>query len=150
MPAPANLLLFLSGNHHRALAGCYGHRIATTPNLDRIAANGVRLANAYSASPSCCPARAAIATGRFPHQTGLFDNAIVYDGSVPSWMHRLREQGHHVAAIGELFDLEGDPGEFDNLWQDPSPARAPLRAARRAFRCHDGHERPGPERVAMY
>ena len=38
MPAPANLLFFLSDNHNRALAGCYGHPIATTPNLDRIAA----------------------------------------------------------------------------------------------------------------
>ena len=90
MPAPANLLLFLSDNHNRALAGCYGHPKATTPNLDRIAASGVRFANAYSASPLCCPARAAIATGRFPHQTGFFDNAIVYDGSVPSWMPRPR------------------------------------------------------------
>ena len=56
MSAPANLLLFLSDNHDRALAGCYGQPKATTPNLDRIAASGVRFANAYSASPLCCPA----------------------------------------------------------------------------------------------
>jgi choline-sulfatase len=112
MPAPTNLLFLLSDNHNRALAGCYGHRIATTPNLDRIAARGVRFANAYSASPLCCPARAALATGRFPHQTGFFDNAIVYDGSTTSWMHRLREQGHRVASIGKLHfrSTEDDNG----------------------------------------
>jgi choline-sulfatase len=112
MPAPANLLFLLSDNHNRALAGCYGHPKATTPHLDRIAASGVRFANAYSASPLCCPARAALATGRFPHQTGFFDNAIVYDGSTPSWMHRLREQGHHVASIGKLHfrSTEDDNG----------------------------------------
>jgi choline-sulfatase len=117
MPAPANLLFFLSDNHNRALAGCYGHAMATTPNLDRIAASGARFANAYSASPLCCPARAALATGRFPHQTGFFDNAIVYDGSVPSWMHRLRAQGHHVAAIGKLHfrSTEDDNGFSEEL-----------------------------------
>lgn len=117
MPAPANLLTFLSDNHNRALAGCYGHPQATTPNLDRIAASGARFANAYSASPLCCPARAAIATGRFPHQTGFFDNAIVYDGSVPSWMHRLRAQGHHVASIGKLHfrSAEDDNGFSEEL-----------------------------------
>src|SRR5918996_1367340 len=117
MPAPANLLFLLSDNHNRALAGCYGHPKATTPNLDRIAAQGVRFANAYSASPLCCPARAALATGRFPHQTGFFDNAIVYDGSVPSWMHRLRAQGHHVASIGKLHfrSTEDDNGFSEEL-----------------------------------
>ena len=116
-PAPANLLFLLSDNHNRALAGCYGHPTATTPNLDRIAASGVRFANAYSASPLCCPARAAIATGRFPHQTGFFDNAIVYDGSVPSWMHRLRDQGHHVASIGKLHfrSTDDDNGFSEEL-----------------------------------
>jgi choline-sulfatase len=64
--SPCNLLFLLSDNHNRALAGCYGHRQATTPNLDRIAARGVRFASAYSASPLCCPARAALATGRSP------------------------------------------------------------------------------------
>jgi choline-sulfatase len=117
MPAPANLLVLLSDNHNRGLAGCYGHPKATTPNLDRIAGRGVRFLNAYAASPLCCPARAAIATGRFPHQTGFFDNAIVYDGSVPSWMHRLREQGHHVASIGKLHfrSSEDDNGFSEEL-----------------------------------
>ncbi|MEQ1774425.1 MAG: sulfatase-like hydrolase/transferase [Burkholderiales bacterium] len=102
MTQPANLIFFQSDNHNRAVTGCYGHAYVKTPNIDRIAASGVRFENSYSTSALCCPARAAIATGRYPHQTGFWDNAIAYDGSVPSWHHRLREQGHAVVAVGKL------------------------------------------------
>lgn len=113
MTPPANLIFFQSDNHNRAVTGCYGHAFVTTPNLDRIAASGVRFENAYSTSALCCPARAAIATGRYPHQTGFWDNAIAYDGSVPSWHHRLREQGHTVVAVGKLhYRSEKDDNGF--------------------------------------
>ncbi|HTD89986.1 MAG TPA: sulfatase-like hydrolase/transferase, partial [Burkholderiales bacterium] len=89
MTQPANLIFFQSDNHNRAVTGCYGHAYVKTPNIDRIARSGMRFENSYSTSALCCPARAAIATGRYPHQTGFWDNAIAYDGSVPSWHHRL-------------------------------------------------------------
>lgn len=113
MTLPANLIFFQSDNHNRAVAGCYGHGTVKTPNIDRIANSGVRFANAYSTSALCCPARAAIATGRYPHQTGFWDNAIAYDGSVPTWHHRLREQGHTVVAVGKLhYRSEKDDNGF--------------------------------------
>jgi choline-sulfatase len=108
MTEPRNLVYFQSDNHNRSYLGCYGHGLARTPVLDRMAGRGVRFANAYAASALCCPARASLATGRFPHQTGYWDNAIVYDGRVPSWMHRLRGQGHHVASVGKLHYRSGD------------------------------------------
>jgi choline-sulfatase len=113
MTQPANLIFFQSDNHNRAVTGCYGHAHVKTPNIDRIAASGVRFENSYSTSALCCPARAAIATGRYPHQTGFWDNAIAYDGSVPTWHHRLREQGHAVAAVGKLhYRSEKDDNGF--------------------------------------
>lgn len=113
MTQPANLIFFQSDNHNRAVTGCYGHRYVKTPHIDRIAAAGVRFENSYSVSALCCPARAAIATGRYPHQTGFWDNAIAYDGSVPSWHHRLREQGHTVVAVGKLhYRSERDDNGF--------------------------------------
>ena len=120
MPEPSNLVILLSDNHNRALAGCYGHPQATTPNLDRIAASGARFTNAYSASPLCCPARAAMATGRFPHQTGYWDNAIVYDGRVTSWMRRLRDQApvaieQRAAKIAPLLDVHTRRGARQRL-----------------------------------
>ncbi|MFN0159791.1 MAG: sulfatase-like hydrolase/transferase [Burkholderiales bacterium] len=114
---PANLLFFLSDNHARGALGCYGNPVVHTPVLDSIAALGTRFANAYTASPLCCPARAAIATGRFPYQTGYWDNAIVYDGRVPSWMHRLREAGSEVVSVGKLHfrSTEDDNGFSQEL-----------------------------------
>ncbi|MEM9028097.1 MAG: sulfatase-like hydrolase/transferase [Pseudomonadota bacterium] len=105
-PAPKNLLFLLSDNHARGYLGCYRNPLARTPNLDRLAARGARFTNAYSASPLCCPARAALATGRFPHQTGYWDNAIPFDGHVVSWMRRLRDAGHTVSSIGKLHFRE--------------------------------------------
>jgi choline-sulfatase len=105
---PANLIFFLSDNHARQASGCYGHPFVKTPHLDRLAFNGVTFANAYCASPLCCPSRASLATGRYPHQTGFWDNAIAYDGTVPSWMHRLREQRYTVVSIGKLHFRSGD------------------------------------------
>jgi len=106
--APRNLLFLLSDNHHRKLSGAYGHPLAHTPNLDGLAARGAVFENAYAASPLCCPARAALATGRYPHETGHWDNAITYDGHVPSWMHRLRAAGHDVVSIGKLHFRSND------------------------------------------
>jgi choline-sulfatase len=108
MPEAANLLFFLSDNHARSATGCYGNAVVRTPAIDRIAATGTRYANAYTASPLCCPARAAIATGRFPFQTGYWDNAIVYDGRVRSWMHRLRDAGAEVVSVGKLHFRSSD------------------------------------------
>jgi choline-sulfatase len=104
---PANLLFLLSDNHARTALGVASGGLVRTPNLDRLAARGARFTNAYTASPICCPARAAIATGRYPHETGYWDNAITYDGRVPTWHHRLRAAGHHVAAIGKLHFRSG-------------------------------------------
>ena len=107
MVKSANMIFFMSDNHTRDLLGAAGHPVVQTPTLDRIAERGVRFLNAYSASPLCCPSRAALATGRYPHQTGYWDNALAYDGRVPTWHGRVRDQGHTVVSIGKLHFLSG-------------------------------------------
>lgn len=99
---PKNLLIIMSDQHNRRMLGCYGHDIVKTPNIDRLAARGTLFTNAYTPSPVCVPARAAFATGKYVHQIGAWDNAIAYDGRMPSWHHLLRERGHHVVSIGKL------------------------------------------------
>jgi len=111
MPDSENMIFFLSDNHTRNFVGAYGHPVVQTPILDRIAERGVRFDNAYCASPLCCPSRAALATGRYPHQTGYWDNALAYDGKVASWHHRIRDSGATVTSIGKLHYLSG---EIDN------------------------------------
>src|SRR5205085_6645789 len=105
---PANLVFILSDEHSRRVLGCYGHPMIRTPNLDRLAAAGVRFSEAYCNSPICVPSRAALATGRHVHDIRFWDNAIAYDGSVPSWHHRLREAGHEVVSIGKLHFRSAD------------------------------------------
>ncbi|MHB2169687.1 sulfatase-like hydrolase/transferase [Alsobacter sp. R-9] len=110
---PANLLFILSDNHARGALGAATGGLVQTPHLDALAARGTRFSAAYTASPICCPARAALATGRYPHETGYWDNAITYDGRVPTWHHRLREAGHPCAAIGKLhFRSQDDDNGF--------------------------------------
>ncbi|MBO44816.1 MAG: sulfatase [Rhodospirillaceae bacterium] len=108
---PANLLFLVSDNHQRNYTGCYGHPFVRTPNIDSIAKRGIRFDNAYAASAVCCPARASIATGRYPHQTNYWDNVKVYDGKIPSWHHRLRAAGHEVVSIGKLHYIGNDEGD---------------------------------------
>ena len=108
MTRPANLIFFLSDNHNRDVTGCYGHSVVKTPTLDTLAKRGVRFENSYCASTLCVPSRASLATGRYVHQNGCWDNAIAYDGAIPSWMHRLRGQGHTVTAIGKLHYRSGE------------------------------------------
>lgn len=105
---PQNLVIIMSDEHNRAMAGCYGHDMVTTPNIDALAARGTRFTNAYTSCPICVPARAAFATGKYNHQIGFWDNADPYDGSVPSWHHRLRDRGHEVVSIGKLHFRSGD------------------------------------------
>jgi choline-sulfatase len=105
---PTNVLFILSDEHSRRVLGCYGHKTIRTPNLDALAARGVRFADAYTNSPICVPARASLATGRYPHQIRFWDNGIAYDGRVPSWHHRLRDAGHEVTSIGKLHFRSAD------------------------------------------
>ncbi len=110
---PSNLLIIMSDQHNRRLAGCYGHDIVKTPNLDRMAENGTRFDAAYTPCPVCVPARAAFATGKYVHQVGLWDNAMPFDGSQPNWHALLRDRGHHVVSIGKLhFHSSDDDNGF--------------------------------------
>ena len=99
---PANLLILMSDEHDPRWIGCSGNSLMHTPNLDRLAARGLRFTDAYTTCPICVPARAAFAIGKYIHQIGFWDNADPYDGSMPSWHHRLRDQGHRVVSVGKL------------------------------------------------
>ena len=110
---PKNLLFLFSDQHSRKALGCYGHPLVKTPNLDQLAAGGTLFKNAYCNSPICVPARGALATGRYVFETGYWDNAKAYDGSLPSWHHRLNAKGNRCESIGKLhFRSLEDPTGF--------------------------------------
>ena len=112
-PQPSNLLFILGESHAPGLLGALGNPFIHTPYLDKLAARGLLFENAYCASPLCVPARAALATGRFPHDTGFWDSSMAYDGSTGSWMKRLREAGYESVGIGKMhFRSDADDNGF--------------------------------------
>jgi len=108
MSEATNLIFIMSDEHNKRVLGCHGHPMIKTPNLDALAARGTDFTSAYTNCPICVPARAAFATGQYVHRIRYWDNAIAYDGKIPSWGHRLMEQGHHVTSIGKLHYLDSD------------------------------------------
>jgi len=112
---PKNLLIIMSDEHNPKFLGCKGHTFVHTPNIDRLAAGGARFDAAYTPCPVCVPARASFATGKYVHQTGCWDNAMPFDGSLPSWHSILRDRGHQVVSIGKLHFRSSDD---DNGFSD--------------------------------
>lgn len=114
MAKSKNLLVIMSDEHQARAMGCAGQSFVKTPNLDRLAARGVRFTNAYTPSPICVPARAAFATGRYVHDIRLWDNAMPYIGNPRGWGHALQDQGTRVESIGKLHYRDAaDPAGFD-------------------------------------
>ncbi len=110
---PRNLLYIISDQHNRNFLGAYGNEYVKTPNLDALAERGTRFSSAYTNCPICVPARASLATGRYVHDIGYWDNAFPYDGAVPGWGHALKAQGFRVDSIGKLhFRGVGDDNGF--------------------------------------
>jgi choline-sulfatase len=98
----------MADEHTRRILGCYGDRIVKTPHLDFLASRGTRFTQAYTPSPVCAPARASTATGLWVHQHGFWSCAEVYDGTVPSWGHRLINVGHRIVSVGKLHYRSSD------------------------------------------
>jgi choline-sulfatase len=112
-----NVLVLMSDEHSNKMLGCHGHPTVRTPNLDSLACRGTRFANAYTNSPICIPARAALATGRYTFETGCWDNALPYHGTPHSWGHALREHGIRSCSIGKLHyrNAEDDTGFTEQI-----------------------------------
>jgi len=108
-----NVLVILSDQHAREFTGCYAGDV-DTPNIDSIARDGTRFANAYCSSPICAPTRAALFSGRYVHETGVWDNANAYNGSPPGWPFNFHRNGVLLTTIGRLdFLPDADAGIED-------------------------------------
>jgi arylsulfatase A-like enzyme len=69
-----NVLLLFADQHNADVMGCAGHPIVKTPNLDQLAAKGVRFTRAYCQDGICVPSRTSLMTGLYPRTTGCLDN----------------------------------------------------------------------------
>jgi len=99
---PKPNILFIMCDQLRADAlGCTGTWVKT-PNIDRIAREGVRFSNCVTNSPVCLPARISLATGLYPHNTGVWDNCPyeLPEGAL-TWMTAIRAAGYRTSLIGK-------------------------------------------------
>jgi len=108
-PRP-NFVLLIGDDISSSDFGCYGHPTIRTPNIDRLAAGGLRFDNAYLTTSSCSPTRTSLITGRYPHNTGapeLHMDDSPHPGRLPQFPHLLREAGYFTAQAGK-WHFNGD------------------------------------------
>ncbi len=134
-----NIVFIISDQHQYEALGCYGSRIKTitgetpTPNIDKLASEGILFTNAYTASPLSAPARASLMTGTYPHKnTALkhkYNNTepghsrfpgILSD--LPTIGQKFRENGYVTAAIGKMH-VHGEMKEVNDLGFDYTDLR---------------------------
>ena len=100
-------VLFILPDQLRAQAlGCMGNPDVRTPNIDRLASQGVLLANTFANTPVCCPARANILTGTYAHRNGMVANDLRLRESKSTIAYTLREAGWRTGFIGK-WHLDG-------------------------------------------
>ena len=107
-----NILFIMTDDHASHAMSCYGSRINTTPNIDRIATEGVRFENCFCTNSICAPSRAVILTGKHSHLNGVRDNALRFDGTQQTFPKLLQQSGYQTVMIGK-WHLKSDPTGFD-------------------------------------
>lgn len=102
----------------------YGHPIVQTPNLDALAARGMRFDAAYCNSPLCAPARFAFMAGQLVTKIGAYDNAAEFPASIPTFAHYLRQLGYRTCLTGKMHFVGPDQlhGFEERLTTDVYPS----------------------------
>ena len=108
-----NVIFIMTDDHTTQAMSCYGSRLISTPNMDRLAEEGMRFDDCFVTNALSGPSRACILTGKFSHENGFTDNASVFYGSQPTFPSLLQEAGYQTAVIGK-WHLISEPQGFDH------------------------------------
>src|SRR5579885_1225980 len=137
-PRP-NVLWICADDHAPYVCGAYGNKQVRTPNLDKLAASGVRFDRAYCNSPVCTASRQSFLTGRYPRSLGVTLLKTALPAGTPTLATMLRAAGYDTAAFGKMHFNSNLPHGFD-LRLDLPEHRKHLAAKKR---------QPLPEGVAV-
>lgn len=107
-----NIIFYFSDQQRWDTCGCFGQPLNITPNLDKLAAEGVKFDNAFSPQPVCGPCRALFQTGKYPTETGCFRNNLMLPSNIKTLGEYMeKDAGYETAYIGK-WHLASD-GELE-------------------------------------
>ncbi|NDH96400.1 MAG: choline-sulfatase [Actinobacteria bacterium] len=119
-----NIVVIMADQLAPQFTSTYGHPIVQTPNLDALAARGMRFDAAYCNSPLCAPARFAFMAGQLVTKIGAYDNAAEFPASIPTFAHYLRQLGYRTCLTGKMHFVGPDQlhGFEERLTTDVYPS----------------------------
>jgi len=103
-----NVLFIMTDQHNARALGCYGHPVVQTPNMDRLAEEGVRFENAFCQTGQCCPSRYTTWTGRYRHSHELWSNGVMESLDEITVGEVFSDAGYVTATIGK-HHMQNDP-----------------------------------------
>jgi N-sulfoglucosamine sulfohydrolase len=110
-----NIILIIADDVSWDDIGCYGNKYVHTPNLDRIAKEGIRFTNAFVTSSSCSPSRSSIITGRYPHNTGAAELHTALPAHLTYFPELLKKSGYYTAQAGKWHEGANTKRAYDTL-----------------------------------
>ncbi len=108
-----NILIFIADDQGEGDLSAYGHPVLRTPNVDRLAREGMRFDNAFLTISSCSPSRSSILTGRYPHSTGAEDLHMPLPSDQRTIARRLRDEGYYNLSVGKWHLGEEEQRHWD-------------------------------------
>ncbi len=107
-----NIIFIMSDDHAVKAISSYGSSINNTPNIDRLADEGMRFDHGFCTNAICAPSRAVLLTGKYSHINGQIDNSNSFDGSQQTFPKLMQQHNYQTALIGK-WHLRSEPTGFD-------------------------------------